>query len=301
MAGKVLTKEDFDGSGEPNKDTPKADAIPADQKFDQDGKAIAEGPVGDELPPEKEEPGEEPLPKPPDSFKPKHKTWEETERAREDAERKMHEATTKSSDYEKRLALLEKPPEKQKTIDDHIEQITEQAGKEIDGLQVEYDIDGKPTRESLIKRDRDARLLWAKAERQIVRLELQEQEKAKTAHHTIATSLYNHASKEGLKTDDELDMVGMAFDRTDPSLNLDDRVGQAVDTVKTRISRLREGFIQKQKSDKEEKDELKVLGRGSSRSGGRGKEEKDTKPDSMSKQLSEMNESRRLKKDDLWH
>ncbi|MFA5381976.1 MAG: hypothetical protein WC356_02335 [Candidatus Micrarchaeia archaeon] len=59
--------------------------------------------------------------KPPE-FTPKHKTWEETEGAREEAERRMHEATTKAAEekvaretLEAELAELRaaKPPEKE--------------------------------------------------------------------------------------------------------------------------------------------------------------------------------------------
>jgi hypothetical protein len=59
--------------------------------------------------------------KPPE-FTPKHKTWEETEGAREEAERKMHEATTKAAEEKAARETLEaelaelraaKPPEKE--------------------------------------------------------------------------------------------------------------------------------------------------------------------------------------------
>jgi len=63
------------------------------------------------------------------------------------------------------------------------------------------------------------------------------------------------------------------------------------------LSRLRDGLVEKQKKDDKDKEDLKVLGRGSSR---REKSEEEKKePTSMSQQLAELNEKRRIKKDDL--
>ena len=71
---------------------------------------------------EKESPEERPAregEEAPPKFEPKHKTWEETEKARQEGERLMHEATTKAAQAEReteglrqRLAEKERPPEK---------------------------------------------------------------------------------------------------------------------------------------------------------------------------------------------
>jgi hypothetical protein len=299
MAGKILTAEDFDKSGDPTKDT-SSQIIPADQKIDQDGNVIVEEPEKKEIPIE-EEGGKEPLPKPSD-FKPKHKSWEETESARVESERKMHEATTEAANLRKRLEPFERPVEihKEPTIDDQITEIAESAIRDINAIPIEYDTDGKAKPESLTKRDRDAAIVWAKANRKISRLEIQETNREADSHKNVVSKLYKGATDGGLKSDDELEMVGSAFDRTDPKLDLDTRIANAVESTKTRVSRLREGFVKGQELDKKEKDELKVLGRGSSRKGGK-EEEKEVKPSTMSQQLADMNESRRLKKDDLYH
>jgi hypothetical protein len=300
MAGKILTAEDFDKSGDQTKDTSQ-DNIPADQKFDEAGKAIVEEPEKKEAPVEDKAKGDlEPQPKPSD-FKPKHKTWEETEKARLELERGFTEKSMKLSDSERELEKYRKPPEKPApTIDDQITEIAESAIKEINAIPIEYDTEGKPKPESLTKRDRDAAVVWAKANRKISRLEIQETNRESESHKNVVSKLYKGATDGGLKSDDEMEMVGMLFDRTDPKLDLDTRVSQAVENTKIRISHFREGFVKGQELDKKEKDELKVLGRGSSRKGGK-EEGKETKPSTMSQQLADMNESRRLKKDDLYH
>ena len=302
MAGKILTAEDFDKSGDPTKEDTPSQIISADAKMiiGEDGKETIEEPEKEVSAEEKAKGGEEPQPKPSD-FKPKHKSWEETERAREEAERKMHEATTKASTLERELGEYRKPPPPPvSTIDDQITEIAENAIKEINAIPIEYDTEGKPKPESLTKRDRDAAIIWAKSNRKISRIEIQETNREADSHKTVVSKLYKGATDGGLKSDDELEMVGVAFDRTDPKFDLDTRISQAVENTKTRISRLREGFVKGQELDKKEKDELKVLGRGSSRKGGK-EEERDTKPTTMSQQLADMNESRRLKKDDLYH
>jgi len=311
MAGKVLTDEDFKGGGEdPNPDTsdkgkeiPKDELIPADQKFDQDGKKIVEEPGEKETPTDKGK-GDEPSPKPSDekAFKPKHKSWEETESARVEAERKMHEATTRASTYERELAEFRKPPPaKTPTIDDRISEISDAAYDEIARIPVERDAEGNFRQESLIKRDKEAARIWAKANRKISRLEIDEDRKKTQTEHDVVSKTLDRATKEGIKTDAELRILGYEYNRTDPNLDVDSRITRAIESTKGILGQVREGFIEKQAQDLKEKDELKVLGRGGNRPG-KGKEEsKETKSSTMSQQLTEMNESRRLKKDDLWH
>lgn len=64
-------------------------------------------------PPEEIPPGEEKPPDPPE-FQPKHQTWQETEKARLEAEQKMHTATEEAANLRKELdALKEKDVEKE--------------------------------------------------------------------------------------------------------------------------------------------------------------------------------------------
>ena len=294
MAGRVLTEEDFKDS---DKDTSKSDAVPADQKFDQDGKPIVEGPKketekvvvkGDK----------EPLPKLSEEKKYKYASMDEFDKGYREAERKMHEATTQNAELRKKLEQYEKPVAKTPTIDDRIAEISDGAISQINTLKIDYDSDGQPTRESLSKRDRDAALIWAKANRQISRLEIDEERRVSQREQDTVQRTYDRATKEGLKTDAELRLLGYEFSRTDPNLDLDTRIERAVESTKSLLGQVREGFIERQDKDKQEKDELKVLGRGSSRPART--TEKEEKPSTMSQQLADMNESRRLRKDDLY-
>ena len=297
MAGKILTDDDFNKGGDPTKEDTSSQSIPADQKFDQDGKAIVEEPEKKEIPVE-EKVEVEPLPKLSEEFKPKHKTWEETERAREEAERKMHEATTKASTYEKELAQYKKVPEKAiPTEDERIAEITDEALAKINALSLEYDSEGKVIAASGAKRDRDAAIIWGKAQRKISRLEIDESNRQVQFEREIVSKTYERAQKEGIKTDAELRILGFEFSKTDGNLSTDDRINQSIENTKGILSQIRDGFVKSQERDKKEKDDLKVLGRGSTRI--ETKETKETKPTTMSQQLAELNEKRRMTKEDL--
>jgi len=286
MAGKVLTEEDFDKGGDPTKEDTSSQTIPADQKFDQDGKEIVEEPKIDEVPKD-EEVQVEPLPKSSDEFKPKHKSWEETEKARLELERGFTEKSMRLSERDKELEKFKKPPEKPvPTEDDRIAEITDEALKNINALPAD-----SPTR------DRDAAIVWGKAQRKISRLEIDESNKHAQSEREIVTKTYEKAQKEGIKTDAELRILGFEFSKTDSYLDTDDRINQAVESTKSILSQIREGFVKGQERDKKEKDDLKVLGRGSTRK--EGSEKKETKPTTMSQQLAELNEKRRMTKDDL--
>lgn len=285
MAGKILTEDDFNKGGDPTKEDTSSQSIPADQKFDQDGKAIVEEPEKKETP--IEEAKVEPLPKPSDEFKPKHKSWEETEKAREEAERKMHEATTSKASIERELAQYKKPLEKPiPTEDERIAEITDEALKNINAIPAD-----SPTR------DRDAAIVWGKAQRKISRLEIDESNRQVSSEREIVTKTYERAQKEGIKTDAELRILGFEFSKADSSLGSDDRINSAIESTKSILSQIRDGFVKDQERDKKEKDDLKVLGRGSTRKDK--STEKETKPTTMSQQLAELNEKRRMTKDDL--
>jgi hypothetical protein len=165
-------------------------------------------------------------------------------------------------------------------------------------LPIQYDAEGKPTTESLTKRDRDSAIIWAKAQRTISRLEIDEREKETSNWRSTVSKLTKKAKDEGLASDDEMDMVAGAFDRLSDVGNLDDRISQAVEVTKSRLSRLREGFTRRQVQDKDEKDSLKVLGRGSSRKEGE-KTSGSDKPATMTDALRQSKESRRVKREDL--
>lgn len=300
MAKKVLTKEDFEE--DKGKEDTSSDDIPADQKFDEEGNPIEEGPEKEAEPSEKKEKKDDKeSPKPSeddkDGSKFKHKTWEETEKARQTLEKDFHTKSTENAELKRKLAQYEKPPEKPKTIDDRVAEITDDTLKQIKMLPLEYDSTGKPTQESATKRDRDAAILWNKMAREISRLEIDEREDRRETEQKIVKKTYKRATDEGIKTDAELRILGHEFSKTDPNLSTDERINGAIESTKEILSQIRDGFVEKQEKDKKEKDDLRVLGRHSSRQ--KGKEDKETKPTSMSQQLAELNESRRMKKEDL--
>lgn len=285
MAGKILTDDDFNKGGDPTKEDTSSQSIPADQKFDQDGKAIVEEPEKKETP--IEEAKVEPLPKPSDEFKPKHKSWEETEKARIELERGFTEKSMKLSERDKELEKFKKPPEKPvPTEDERIAEIMDEALKNINAIPGD-----SPTR------DRDAAIVWGKAQRKISRLEIDESNRQVSSEREIVTKTYERAQKEGIKTDAELRILGFEFSKADSSLGSDDRINSAIESTKSILSQIRDGFVKDQERDKKEKDDLKVLGRGSTRKDK--STDKETKPTTMSQQLAELNEKRRMTKDDL--
>ncbi len=293
MAGKVLTEEDFSKGGDPIKEDTSPQVLPADQKVDQDGKIIVEEPEKVEVPIKVDEGGKEPLPKPSDEFKPKHKTWEETEKARIELERGFHDKSMRASELEKRLEEHEKPTKSQTpTIDDHIAEIADEALKDIGALAADSQT-----------RDRDAAIIWAKAQRKISRLEIDETNKAVEAERTASAGLYKLAKKEGfnMEDQDELEELGYQYNKQPSHLSVEERINKTVESAKERLTRIRGSFATKLEKDKErdkkEKDDLKVLGRGSSRKDK--PEDKETKPTTMSQQLAELNERRRVGKEDL--
>ncbi len=302
MAGKALTKEDIESGKSPHDEDTSPKTIPTEQMFDQDGNMIEEEPKGDETPPlEKKEGDEEPLLKPSDDDKKyKYKSLDDYDKAYKEAERKMHEATTKASTLEREVATLKKPIEsKIPSVDDRIAELADDAIKQIGALPIEYDDAGKPTSASMTKRDRDAAIIWAKTQRTISRLEIDASRKEVEGERSIVSKTYKKAQEEGLKTDAELRILGYEFSRTDPNLPVDDRINEAIGNTKTMLGQVREGFVQAQEKDKKDKEALRVLGRGSSRTG-----EKETKggekPTTMSDQLVKVKESRKVKKEDLF-
>ena len=287
--GKVLTEEDFK-EGDSTKDTSKApdakDTIPADEVIEVKGKEKKE--------PEKEvEPSEgkeESLPKPSDKEPPKYKyaSMEEYDKGYKEAEKKMHEATTENARLKRELDDFKKPKEPINTLDDQIKELRKETMQKIRQLPAD-----SPTR------DDDAADLWMSLNRKITKLEIEEERKKESTERDVIKRTYDRAVGEGLKTDAELRILGSEFTKTDPNLPIDSRIENAITSTKGIIGQLREGFVEKQKQDTKEKDDLKVLGRGSSRRE-KSDEKEDKRPDSMSQALVETNERRRLKKDDLY-
>jgi len=277
---KVLTEEDF-AEGSESKDTSKS--IPADEKVEVKGK---EEPKEKTEPSEKEK--EEPQPEPSEEKKYKYTSMDEFDKAYKEAEKKMHEATTKVAELERKVAHYEKPPEKPAlTIEDKINEMTDQV---LDKIRL---IPGdSPTR------DRDAGRLWTKLHADVDDLKYEHRRNSEETERKTIKKIYDQATKEGLKTDEELDYFSYRYSKTDPSLSIDERTSQAVEATKTGLGRLREGLVEKQEKDKKDKDDLKVLGRGSSRP--LKSEEKDKEPTTMSQQLAELHEKRKLKKDDIF-
>ncbi len=293
MAGKVLTEEDFNKGGDPTKEDTSPQTLTADQKVDQDGKIIVEEPKKDEVIAKEDKGGKEPLPKPSDDFKPKHKTWDETEKARIELEREFTKKSMRLSEIERILEEHEKPLKSQiSTIEDPIAGIADEALKDIGALPADSQT-----------RDRDAAIIWAKAQRKISRLEIDETNKAAEAERTASAGLYKLAKKEGfnMEDQDELEELGYQYNKQPSHLSVEERINKTVESAKERLTRIRGNFATKlekdRERDKKEKDDLKVLGRGSSRKDK--PEDKETKPTTMSQQLAELNEKRRVGKDDL--
>jgi len=277
---KVLTEEDFK-EGSDAEDTSKP--IPADQKIEVKGKEEPE------VKPEPSEKGkEESLPEPSEESKFKHKTWEETEKARQELERGFTEKSMRLAEAERKIAHYEKPPEKPVvTIEDKINEMTDQV---LDKIRL------IPTDSP--NRDRDAGRMWTKLHADVDDIKYEERQNRSDTERKIVTKTYERATKEGITTDAELRILGYEFSKTDSGLLTDDRIAQAIDNTKGVLSQIREGLVEKQEKDKKEKDDLKVLGRGSSRR--EKSEEEDKRPTTMSQQLAELNEKRKLKKDDLF-
>ncbi len=281
MAGKVLTEEDFKGGSEPEKDTSKP--IPADEKIEIKGK---EEPIKEPEPSEKGK--EEPQPEPSEDKKYKYASMDEFDKAYKEAEKKMHEATTKAAELERKVTYYEKPPEKPAvTIEDKINEMTDQVLDKIRLIPAD-----SPTR------DRDAGRMWTKLHADVDDLKYEDRQRRSDTERQIVAKTYEKATKEGIKTDAELRILGYEFSKTDSGLSTNDRITQAIDNTKSVLSQIREGLVEKQEKDKKDKEDLKVLGRGSSRTVK--SEEEDKKPTTMSQQLAELNERRKLKKDDLF-
>ena len=273
--GKVLTEEDFEEKAE-SEDTsetpPQKEVIKGKEKEEPKKEEVSAG-------------EEEPQPRPSEDKKYKHATWDETEKARVEAEKKMTEKSMEASELRKRLEKYERPKEEPATLQDRIDRMTDDTVERINTLPQE-----SPTRQ------KDANRMWAKLQSDIYDLKRDEERRTEEQSRSLWKRVYDAATKEGLKSEEEIDFVISKFSRTDASLSVDERISSAVDNAKTSISKLREGFVEKTKE--KEKEDLKVLGRGSSR---REKSEKEEEPPkTMSQQLAELNEKRRLKKDDLF-
>jgi len=296
MAGKVLTEEDFKGgTGNEPEETPTPTPTPEPKEEKVEPK--------EEPTPDVTEGGDESLPKPSDKTY-KYANMEEFDKAYKEAERKMHGATSELADTKRKLAQYEKPPEaKIPTEDERIATLADEAMSAISALPLEYDFEGKPTAASISKRDRDSAIIWAKTQRKISRLEIEGASREAESQKSAVSRLYSHAKTEGINVEDEDEMAELAFqwDRASANQPTEDRVSQAVDSAKGRLTRLREGYVKKMEDaknkDKKEKDDLKVLGRGSTRKDKTGGD--DEKPMTMSQQLASLNESRRLKTEDL--
>ncbi len=297
---KEVKNEVKDGA-ELKEDTSQENLVESEAKFDQDGNEVIGEPENKEVPSEDGRGnGEEPQPKPSEK-KYKYKTQDEAERAYTEAERKMHEATTRASSLERELSQYKKPLEQPvATADDKIAEITKAAIKEIRALSAKFDSQGKETAESIDERETQSAIVWAKANRKIAKLEYEEAHNAEKSEQDIANRLYKKATSNGLSGNNELDLVGMEYGRSDPSMSAEDRISAAVEAAKNRISQLRDGFVKRQQLDKDEKNNLRVLGGGSrSRSTDGGKTKEESKPSNMSDALADINEKRKVKKDDL--
>lgn len=276
---KVLTQEDFKEGETAKEDTSKPEP-------EVDDKIVIQG--RQEPEPEQKEPPsrEEPQLKPSEEKKYKYANMEEFDHAYKEAERKMHEATTRAAEYEKKLAQLNPP--KVETIEDRITKMTEDTLDRIRTIPSES-----------ASRDRDAGVLWAKLQREIARMELEEERKKQHEQDSLSRRLYDRAEREGFKSKTEMKWFGREFGETDPSLSVDDRISRAVESTKEALSDLRAGLVPKSESDRDAKDAMKVLGRGSSRSTKSSDDEKQGKPKTLSDILSETYENRRMKREDL--
>jgi len=288
MAGRVLTEEDFK-EGKDKEDTSKTPK--PDEKVEPKPDEVIEFKGKEkEEPEEKVEPSEdkeEPQPKD-DGKKYKYASMDEFDKAYKEAEKKMHEATTEKSKLERELAQFKKPPEKPAvTLEEKIREVTKQTVSRI-----------KTMPEDTPNRDDEIAYLWAKNASEIEDLKYEHRRTKEESERNTIKKIYDQATKEGLKTDEELDYFSYRYSKTDPSLSIEDRTSQAIEATKMGLGKLREGVVKDVEKDKKDKEDLKVLGRGSSRTV---KSEKgEEKPMSMSQQLAELNEKRKLKKEDIW-
>lgn len=273
---KVLTKEDFE-EADKTKDT---SAKETEEKVES--KAEPEKKI------ESSENEEESLSKSSDQKTYKYASMDEYDKAYKEAEKKMHEATTEKAELRRKLDYFERPAiEKPVTIDDRVKEIRKDTMQKIKMLPSD-----SPTR------DDDAADFWGDYTRKVARIEYEENQRKADTERTMTSRIYETATKEGMKTNAELKILGNEFSKTDPSLALDDRIQRAIEGTRSVISELRDGFVQKQELDKRDKDDLKVLGRGSSRrekSEGKDKETLGT----LSDDLAKLNESRKLRNEDL--
>lgn len=278
MAGKVLTQEDFVEGETKKEDT----SVPPEPEEKVEVKAVEE-------PEHKEEPSKdegEPQPKPSDEKKYKYASMDDYDKAYKEAERKMHEKTTRAAELERKLAQYEKPIEKPVTIDDRIKDMTKDTLSKIRLLPPD-----DPDREN------QAGYLWAKLQGDITDIKYDERTRSADREKDMVKKTYDYATREGIKTDAELRILGYEFSKTDSGIPVEDRISIAVTNTKEVLGQIRSGFVEKQEKEKKEKEDLKVLGRGSSR-----QEKSETKKpenESMSQALSKLNEQRRMKKEDL--
>jgi hypothetical protein len=293
-----MGKEDLEkGKETPNEDT--SELVSSETKFDQDGNEIKEEPTKKEVLPKEDDKGSPPEPS--DGKKYKYSSMDEYDKAYHEAERKMHEATTKASTLEKELERHRKPPEKVPTEDEQIAEITDAALKDIRAIPVEYGSDGRPTKASAEDYDRKSAIIWGKANAKITRLEIEKDRKVSEEGKSLSRKLYDKAKSEGFNMADEDDLAEIAFQWDKATGDTpDDRISNAVRNAKERLERLRGKFSDAIERDKKEKDSLRVLGGGSrNRPTEGGKEKKDSKPSDMYSALEEVKNKRRVKKDDL--
>ena len=277
---KVLTTADFGIEGKSD-DTPELvtggpeDAIETKE----------EKPAVKKVEPGKKEPKkEEPV-----SFKPKYATHEEAEKVEKEAAKKMHKATEEASRLRKMLLDQNlKNGSDSQTVSEE-EKIADAALAEISKLDPETDKEYN---------SKCARI-WAKANRQIAKLEFSEQSQVRDTKSAANKDLEE-------KVDDALEEAGYSSEWDKKAFavmanyiptNITDQDDQ-IEWVIGQIGEYRKTILgEGQKKSEEEKTgrkDLKVLGQGSTKKGSEKEEEVEHKPETLGEQLKRNKERKRL-------
>ena len=281
---KVLTTADFEIKGKSD-DTPELVTGGPEDVIE----TKEEKPAVKKVEPGKKEPKkEEPI-----SFKPKYATHEEAEKAEKEAAKKMHKATEEASRLRKMLLdqNLKKGSDAQTVSEE--EKIADAALAEISKLDPETDKEYN---------SKCARI-WAKANRQIAKLEFSEQSQVRDTKSAANKDLEE-------KVDDALEEAGYSseWDKkafavmanyiptniTDQDDQIEWVIGQIGEYRKTILGENQE----KTEEEKEGRKNLKILGQGSTKKGSEKEEEVEHKPITLGEQLKLLKNKRKLSNKD---
>ena len=263
------------GPGDGEQGTPEVKAEPP---AGEGGEQKVEAPAGEEA-----------------KFEPKHKTWEETEKARREAERSLHEKATKASDLEKenqRLkddaetvkqeleALKTKPkPQEPPNLDsvvDRYAQALAKAGelntydadynKKVAKIMVEAGFAGQSAPDPAILQELIAEQVETRVKEAVKNVRGDQDKEADAARNL--KRIHQVAEDEGLNmkegSPDYKAFWAMAKD-ADPSKTLEEQSKWAANEVKALKGAFRQGYQQELKTGEEHQTNNEPMGRGGTR------------------------------------